>query len=170
MCLDLAVPFLSDDAIIVIDDSNYEHVRQANRDFLVCRPEFRLVFDAYTETHPANMPEPARDLAARGWWNGVNVLVRDSSIAPTYPPVAPTREQFLFDHRVHSSSATVFLASVLGIAENLIAAETSPRAAARTFLDLVRARWQSRGNLPKYRVRNTHSDGLPSSRLHPDLA
>ena len=169
MCLDLAVPYLDESAVIVVDDSNYEHVRQANRDFLVCRPEFRLVFDAYTATHPHNMTEAEQAEAARGWWNGVNVMVRDPSITPLYPPVARTRERFLLDHRVHGSSASAFLPVLLSVAENLLSPDGSPRTAARMLVALVRERLRARGKLPKYPARNTYSEGLPGHRLHPAL-
>ncbi len=48
MCLELALPYLTDHAVIVIDDSNYKHVRQANRDFLKIHPSYKLIFEAYT--------------------------------------------------------------------------------------------------------------------------
>ena len=169
MCLDLAVPYLDERAILVVDDSNYEHVRQANRDFLVCRPEFRLVFDAYTPTHPHNMSDAEQAEAARGWWNGVNVIVRDSSIAPIYPPVAPTRDRFLLDHRVHGSGASAFLDRVLSLAEHTLATDPSPRMAARMLVALVRERWRARDLLPKYPSLNTYSERLPGHRLHPAL-
>ena len=33
MCLELALPYLHEQAVIIVDDSNYRNVRQANRDF-----------------------------------------------------------------------------------------------------------------------------------------
>jgi predicted O-methyltransferase YrrM len=104
MCLLLAKPHLSDDAIIVVDDSNYNHVRQANRDFIVTHPEFRLIFEEYTHKHPDNMTSVERAKAEAGWWNGVNVLVRDRSgeIPHTEPPTERDRTIFENEHMVHS--------------------------------------------------------------------
>lgn len=76
MCLLLMVPFLSSEAVIVVDDCNYEHVRLANADFMAAFPEFRLVFEAYTPAHPEHSGEQLLAEAKRGWWNGVNVLAR----------------------------------------------------------------------------------------------
>ena len=78
MCLLLAKPYLSKNAIIVVDDSNYLHVRQANRDFLRTNPEFKLLFEAYTACHPRNMSESEKKEALGGWWNGINILIKDN--------------------------------------------------------------------------------------------
>ena len=70
MCLLLATPFLSESAVIVVDDCNYPWVRLANRDFLISNPSFKLIFEAYMECHPGNMSEQKVALARKGWWNG----------------------------------------------------------------------------------------------------
>tara|TARA_B110000977_G_C11052227_1_gene482746 strand:- start:606 stop:1511 length:906 start_codon:yes stop_codon:yes gene_type:complete len=73
-------PFLSEDSVIVIDDANYPHVRQATNDFLKAHPEFALLFEAYTKSHPYNMDDSDFNTIAKdGWWNGVNIIVNDSS-------------------------------------------------------------------------------------------
>jgi hypothetical protein len=38
-------------------------------------------FEAYTRCHPENMDTPHTAQARNGWWNGVNVLVRDPETA-----------------------------------------------------------------------------------------
>ncbi|MCS7017838.1 MAG: class I SAM-dependent methyltransferase [Cytophagales bacterium] len=105
MCLLLAKPYLTDDAVIVVDDSNYLHVRQANRDFLVTHPEFKLLFEAYTPCHPTNMT-PVQEMEAReGWWDGVNIIVRDKAnlLPAQYPPTRRNRVLFENDHLTHAS-------------------------------------------------------------------
>ena len=52
VCLQLAKFYLSKYAVIIVDDSNYEHVRLANRDFLLANPEFKLLYEAYTDCQP----------------------------------------------------------------------------------------------------------------------
>ena len=105
MCLELIKPHLSDDAIILIDDSNYMHVRQANADFLISHPEFKLLFQAYTPVHPLNITEEARGLFTKGWWDGINIIVKDrKNILPTmFPPTDRDRTIFTMEHAVHSS-------------------------------------------------------------------
>ncbi len=105
MCLLLIKPFLAPNAVIIVDDSNYRHVRQANRDFLVAHPEFKLLYETYTYTHPNNMPEDRKDTALEGWWDGVNILVYDTDniLAPMLPQTYRPRELYENEHLVHPS-------------------------------------------------------------------
>ena len=104
MCLELSLPHLHKNAVIIIDDSNYEHVRQANKDFLVTHPEYKLLFEAYTKCHPMNMTEVEKEKAKIGWWNGVNIIVRDleNKLEPMYPPTRKSRILYENEHIVHS--------------------------------------------------------------------
>ena len=77
MCLLLAKKYMSENCIILIDDANYRHVRQANQDFLDINPEFKLIIEKYTCSHPANMTQNQLVSAKEGWWNGLNVVIRD---------------------------------------------------------------------------------------------
>ena len=72
MCLQMALPYLHEKAVIIIDDCNYEHVRQANADFLLTHPEFKLLFQSYSNCHPENV-SGNQDF----WWDGINVIVKD---------------------------------------------------------------------------------------------
>lgn len=105
MCLELALPYLHQNSVIVVDDCNYLHVRQANRDFLVTHPEFKLVFESYTKCHPKNMNADDEVEARRGWWNGVNIIVRDSQnlLRPMYPPTERSRLLYENEHVLHAS-------------------------------------------------------------------
>lgn len=105
MCLELALPHLHPEAVVVIDDSNYAHVRQANSDFLVTHPEFKLAFEAYTRCHPGNMTADEHARARQGWWNGVNVLVRDVAdrLEPMLPPTVRDRSRYEAEHIAHAA-------------------------------------------------------------------
>lgn len=105
MCLLLSAKHLARDAVIVVDDSNYMHVRQANADFLEACPDFGLAFERYTKAHPANMTEPERKSAIDGWWNGINVLAsRDMAGHPAKQITVPANRTLYYnDHHVHSS-------------------------------------------------------------------
>lgn len=105
MCLLLIQPWLAERCAIVVDDSNYEHVRQANRDFLQTNAEFKLLFEAYSPAHPSNLKGAELEEARKGWWNGINILVRDpkNSIESRMPPTARSRALFENDHPVHAS-------------------------------------------------------------------
>lgn len=62
----LVRPFLADQALIVIDDSNWDAVQQANWDFIAAHPQCRLLLDLPT---PQN-GDPS-------FWNGIQVLSWD---------------------------------------------------------------------------------------------
>ena len=96
-CLLFARPYLADKAVIVVDDCNYPHVRQATHDFLTSHPEYKLLFEAYTRCHPGNMDPEEMSRARQGWWNGVNILVHDLShqLNPMYPPVDSDKSAFV---------------------------------------------------------------------------
>jgi protein O-GlcNAc transferase len=59
----LAVPFLADRALVVVDDANWIPVRQAISDFLTACPQARLLLEVRTpgNGHP-------------DFWNGLQVL------------------------------------------------------------------------------------------------
>lgn len=117
MCLELALPHLHPEAIVVIDDCNYAHVRQANSDFLVTHPEFKLLFEAYTRCHPGNMPADEHARARRGWWNGVNVLQRDAAdrLEPMLPPTLRDRGRFEAEHIAHAAEIPDLSAETAGL-------------------------------------------------------
>lgn len=104
MCLALATKYLSPSAVIVVDDSNYQHVRQANRDFLATHPEYKLLFESYTPCHPHNVPEKDRGEFENGWWNGINVIVRDpeNRLNADYPPTLRRRDFYENEHVVQT--------------------------------------------------------------------
>jgi hypothetical protein len=167
MCLQLALPFMHEHCVIIVDDSNYRHVRQANRDFLVTHPDFRLMFDAYTSRHPANMT-PSDEAAARaGWWNGVNIIVRDPSgiLHEMLPPTYRSRALYEQEHITHTESVADQLDLGLGVlrAMDLGSPRKVLRAFARMALHLRRTRNDREG---RFVSANTYSDGLPTARLN----
>lgn len=104
LSLALAVPSLGKSATVIVDDANYAHVRQATKDFLLTHPDFKLVFEAYTECHPLNMSEQQKKAAIEGWWNGVHVIQRDpaGAIRPHFPPTEPDKDLYRNEHLTHS--------------------------------------------------------------------
>jgi predicted O-methyltransferase YrrM len=61
ICLLFAKHVLAENCVIIVDDSNYNHVRQTNRDFLIAHPDFKLIFEAYTNRHPGNQSATERE-------------------------------------------------------------------------------------------------------------
>lgn len=105
MSLLLVRPWLTETAVIIVDDSNYLHVRQANRDFLLTNRQFKLVFQSYTKVHPKNCTPAEKKEAESGWWNGINIIVGDpeNNFEHFLPPVMTDKILFTNDHHIHTS-------------------------------------------------------------------
>lgn len=77
----LAEPFLSDYALIVVDDAGAFQVHQANCDFLPLRPTRKQLFRLLPTV-------PLRDdgVGQPSWWNGIDLIpsVRGTTSAPAY--------------------------------------------------------------------------------------
>ncbi len=141
LCLDFVRRFLSDKSVIIVDDSNYEHVRRANHDWLKANRDYALLYEAYTPMHPKNMAEKVRESASAGWWNGANVIVHDpdSTLERIYPAVKEKRDCYYNDHTVHvakyaslaprllNAISSGFLVSTLKLANILLHKKKSKR-------------------------------------------
>ena len=158
MCLELALPYLHDNAIMLVDDCNYRHVRQANRDFLVTHPEWKLLFEACTTCHPVNMNPEDQEEARQGWWNGVNVLVRDplGELLTMYPPTERSRQVFENEHFIHATKIASEAILLVRAFYSLNIVKT-----VRSFLKLPVLFFRN-GKMFKERfnLTNTHSEGF----------
>lgn len=156
MCLLLTRKYLAEEAVIVVDDSNYRHVRQANSDFLTTNPEFRLIFEAYTKAHPTNLSGSEKEEARMGWWNGVNVIIKDREgvFNRIFPPTLRKRTLFENDHFLH----TVQLPEALK--------KYAPLLVRLAGLTGKRFNKELTG---KYRSLNTFSDGLEKENYNPSF-
>lgn len=170
LCLQLALPHLHERAVIVIDDANYEHVRQANADFLRLHADWRLVAEAYTPAHPENMDPAGRAEAIAGWWNGMNVLCRapESTTGRVYPPTRRERSAFETDHLVHPHRMAPLVLECLDLGNAI--ARGRPLAVARRLVGIARRTRALSGRLGRFDTMNTDSDVLPSFRLIDDAA
>ena len=61
--LQLVEPYLSDRALLIVDDSDWEQVGRATRDYLADQPRAHMLFDIKGDDH--GQPD---------WWKGVHVL------------------------------------------------------------------------------------------------
>jgi hypothetical protein len=103
-----ALPHLAEDAVIVIDDCNYEHVRLATRDLLMIDPLTKLVFEAYTPAHPLNVNQEQERTMRWGWWNGIHLLVRGpatAAIRGLIPQTGNARQRCEEEHFLHTHGA-----------------------------------------------------------------
>lgn len=167
MCLELALPYLHPDSVIVVDDCNYLHVRQANRDFLVTHPEFKLVFEAYTKCHPKNM-DPADEAEARkGWWDGVNIIVKDSQnlLPKMYPPTERSRLLYENEHITHAARLAEITSKTIQLSNHLYSGKL-----VKAIKGLVQVYREISRDHEKYKERfddmNTFSYDLPESNFN----
>lgn len=162
-CLELALPHLHRDSVIVIDDSNYRHVRQANRDFLVTHPDWKLLCQAYTSRHPMNMPESERAAAVAGWWNGINILVHDPAgeLETRLPPTGDNRRIFEAEHVLFSSAVADAVPGLAALGAAL-AGGHPVKALWHGFRVWNEGRRIRRDNPALLPAMNTYSDALPA--------
>ena len=169
VCLLLAKSYLADDAIIIIDDSNYRHVRQANNDFLMSHPEFKLIFEAYTPCHPQNMNEEQTKAARKGWWDGVNIIVRDKEniLTPMFPPTHRSRQLYENDHHIH----TVRFPESGMLGQHLAEAmhERNFYQMIKLYLLFFKQYFKKKSDVPSFRFTNTYSENLPKYNLNKSI-
>jgi predicted O-methyltransferase YrrM len=137
----LARGHLAPGAVIVIDDTNYRHVRQATEDFLRTFPEFALVAEASTPSHPANRDAEGEAEVRRGWWNGVQVLAHDPDRTIARTPLPPAdQHRFRLSHDVFrhllADRAHEVLKAVVALADG----SDDARAAIAAIVEEERAR------------------------------
>lgn len=169
MCLELVLPYLHENAVIIVDDCNYRHVRQANRDFLVTNPQYKLIFEAYTHCHPHNMSIADKTSATDGWWNGVNIMLRDTNneLQSMYPPTERSRCLFENEHIVHSDKMAIFAPNAVKLIGAIY--DKEPLYFIRQIGSLL-LKFKKHKELKKlYCSMNTYSEGLPSKRFNRTL-
>ncbi|MBT7770738.1 MAG: class I SAM-dependent methyltransferase [Rhodospirillales bacterium] len=136
VCLLLAKRHLHDRAVIVIDDANYPDVRMATRDFLLSHPDFKMVFEAYSPAHPANMEPEERAKWEAGWLNGVNILVHDPDglFPDLLPPIVEDRTLYFNEWLVHRLRVAGLAPKAVALADALCSGESTEAAALQTQL------------------------------------
>jgi len=162
----LAKPHLAENCAIFVDDSNYAHVRQANSDFLRTNPEFAMLFEAYTPAHIANMGPADKEEVIAGWWNGLNVMVRDpDGLIPRTFPREDAKHLHVESHEVFRHEFAELACPALMAAQ--AALDAPEEAAAQAAARLKSAMMEHRRKYPgRFRHQNTYSNGLPAFRLH----
>ena len=164
MCLELIKPYLANNAIIIIDDCNYRHVRQANRDFLFTHPEYKLIFESYTPAHPSNLKGSDLDIAKKGWWDGINIIYKDSNNEVpnrAYPPTYRNRNIYENEHLNHSSKYAENITDFLGLVRGM--KSKNPILIGFYFFKNLFSR--PKGIVGKYKSLNTYSDNLPNENF-----
>ncbi len=171
MCLELILPYLHEEAVIVIDDCNYRHVRQANRDFLITHPGFKLVFESYAKCHPCNMTAAEEKVARENWWDGVNIIVRDPHqvLASMYPPTERSRFVYENEHILHAAKIAELAPQALNIVQ--AAYEMNLRGMIGSIVRFYRASKPFKALFKqRYSAVNTYSESLPVSNYNSSIS
>ncbi len=160
------VPYMAEECAIVIDDANYPHVRQATNDFLRSHPDFALLLEAYTPKHVANMNDKEKKDAMAGWWNGVNVIVRDpkGTIRRSFVK-EQNRNLYFASHDVFRHEFAEIAFDVMKLVQSL--ADSKPSGEAEILEQLKQLIHEYRKKNPaRFRHQNTYSSELPKFKLH----
>ena len=167
MGLLLAKPYLHETAAIVVDDANYAFVRQSTRDFLLTNPEFKMVFEAYSPAHPANMDTATRTRHEQGWLNGIHVLVRDPDgcLPEMLPPVSDSRTLYVNEWLVHRHQLAELAPDALALAQAVARGDTTEEATKRASLLKAYAAQRPQFDT-RFKDRNVYSDGLTEGRYN----
>ena len=108
--------------------------------------------------------------ARHGWWNGVNVTVKDTDgmLEKIYPPTLRDRTLYENDHRVYSNKHGFLAPEALGLVSSIRSVRplSAARHAAKIIMKLRRADGELRG---QYATLNTCGTGLPQNHLNPGL-
>jgi predicted O-methyltransferase YrrM len=161
MCLALIKPFLAENAVIIVDDANYRHVRQANRDFLFTHPEYKLVFESYTKCHPGNVSEAEIVGHKKEWWDGVNVIVHDkkNELKAVYPPTHRSRALYENEHSIHSTKHPEVVPFLLRLT-NFLAPIVYSFSKLKNKKEIIKGKFQSM---------NVYSEDLPKEKYNDSL-
>ena len=68
-------PWLADRALLIVDDTDWNDVERATRDYLEQQPRARLLVWI-----------PGKDNGYPAWWEGVKVLAWEADASPTLSP------------------------------------------------------------------------------------
>ena len=125
---------------------------QANSDFLATHPHWKVIFEAYTQYHPSHMKKADQESVRRGWWNDLNILVRDKDniLLPSLPPTIRDRSRFLWNHVIHGSGIIESAPGAVEFVQYLLAFEL--RKAAARVIRLCAAREATPGEVPHPRL------------------
>ena len=108
MGLLLVKPFLADRALIIVDDSNWDAVQQANWDFIAAHPQCQMLLD---------LPTPAKSyeqMSSCSFWNGLQILSWD--VQANHTPSWATLQQVHKPGLIQSLYAMAPVAAPLSIA------------------------------------------------------
>jgi hypothetical protein len=164
VCLLLAKGHLAERCVIVIDDANYPAVRQATADFLASHGDFKMVFEAYSPAHPANMESADRQRWEAGWLNGVNILVRDAGglLPDMAPPTDPDRTLYFNEWLTHRLRLAELAPEAVALADAVCSGDDGAEKEARATL---LGKFNAERFAGRSADRNTYSTGLTEARF-----
>jgi len=159
------VPYLSNDAVIIVDDANYPHVRQATNDFLKTHTDFALFLEAYTKKHPANMTDTEKNEALEGWWNGINIMVKDPlKLVPRNFVKEQNKDLYFASHNIFRHRLAGIAFDILKFADGLSDSDADEDVVVqklRTYINNYKQK-----NTQLFLHQNTYSDELPNFKLY----
>lgn len=164
-CIIKALPYFHKNAVIIIDDCNYRHVRLANSDFLKSNNDWKLLYESYTSSHPKNMSKEDYEEARDGWWNGINIIVKDENdvLERIFPPTYRSRELYENENIVQTQRYAEIAAQTVDLFQGIF--RFNVFLTAKYFAKLILDYFKNRKNFKgRYYRMNTYSANLTKSR------
>ncbi len=170
VCLEFMKPYFSDNAILVVDDTNYRDVRQANHDFIKGNPEYTLFYEHYSNHHPHHADKTNTEFK-EGWWNGVNIIVRDKEgvLDRAFPVTERNRALYFNDSIIHSEKYSYLAPQAMKIARGLLDFNLIDLARGIVSCFINKNSSTSKIHRGKYRSMNVFSENLPRHHFNSKL-
>jgi hypothetical protein len=110
---------------------------------------------------------PTQETEARqGWWDGVNILVRDpgNELQLMYPPTERSRELYENEHLLHASNLAKYSLPALSLVQALHDGKFATFVArAAKIVKLFQS--SNPEDKPQFRAMNTYSEELPKTNF-----
>ena len=171
MCLELAKKYYSKRVVIIVDDSNYTPVRKANKDFLKINLQFKLFFEAYNECHPEKLNDVEKEIATKGWWNDLDIVVHSPKnlLESQFPAISNDRSFYTNDHFIHTERLGIIAPEAVPFF-NYVRKFNLYKSCTKIIQTLLKIRHIRSDLIGKYDNANTYSDGLPDFALNPTIS
>jgi len=171
ICLEFAKKYFSEKVVIFIDDSNYCHVRMATRDFLKINSQYKLFFQAYTKCHTENLDDVEKQIATKGWWNGVNIIVHDPQnlLEVRFPSISYNRSFYENDHTIHTKKLGIISPEAVSFF-NYVCKFNVYKSCTKIIQTLSKMKHIRSDLIGNYDNANTYLEGLTDFSLNPTVS
>ena len=112
-----------------------------------------------------------KEIATKGWWNGVNIIIHDPEnlLEPRFPPPSHDRIFYENDHIVHSEKLGIIAPEAVSFF-NYVRKFNIYKSFTKFVQTLLKAKHMKSELIGEYDIVNTYSKGLPKFALNPTIS